>query len=362
MPNSRHLPLGPVMVDVAGTELTEHERARLLHPLVGGVILFKRNFASVEQITALCSEIHALRTPRLPIAVDHEGGRVQRFRDGFTRLPPMQALGEVWAHDHNRARKLATQTGWVLAAELRACGVDFSFTPVLDLDYGCCDVIGNRAFHRDPQVVYELAHALMRGLQQAGMAHCGKHFPGHGFVSEDSHHAIPVDERDWDALWKDDIAPYRKLMGELASIMPAHVIYPKLDPLPAGFSPFWLKQVLREKLGFNGVIFSDDLCMEGASAAGATILERSVAALNAGCDMVLVCNRPDLADELLNTLKFDADPLSMARMARMAGHGHAASWTELRENRDYVDAVHAIGGLGLDSGSLDLGVPVGEAH
>lgn len=361
MSSSRHLPLGPVMVDIAGSELTEHERERLQHPLVGGVILFKRNFASVAQLTALCTEIHALRSPRLLIAVDHEGGRVQRFREGFTRLPPMQVFGQIWAHDHNRARRLATQTGRVLAAELRACGVDFSFTPVLDLDHGCCAVIGNRAFHRDPQVVYELSHALMRGLQQAGMAHCGKHFPGHGFVSEDSHHAVPVDQRDWEALWQDDILPYRKLMGELASVMPAHVIYPKLDPLPAGFSSFWLRTVLREQLGFNGVIFSDDLCMEGASAAGESMVERALAALHAGCDMVLVCNRPDLADELLQTLDFRPEPVSLARLARMAGHGHAMSWTELREDRDYVDAVHAIGGLGLDSGNLDLGVPVGEA-
>lgn len=350
------------MVDVAGFVLTEHERQRLLNPLVGGVILFKRNFESVEQITALCAEIHALRTPQLPIAVDHEGGRVQRFREGFTRLPPMQALGEIWGHDHAKAKKLAEQTGWVLAAELRACGVDFSFTPVLDLDYGCCGVIGNRAFHRDPQVVYELAHALMRGLNQAGMAHCGKHFPGHGFVKEDSHHEIPVDNRDWNAIWNDDILPYRKLMGEVASIMPAHVIYPQMDSLPAGFSSFWLKTVLREKLGFNGVIFSDDLCMEGASAAGETMLERAQTALAAGCDMVLVCNRPDLADELLSQLHVYLDPIAMARLARMSGHGHAATWVELRENGAYIEALHAIGGLGLESKNLDFGVPVGEAH
>ena len=353
--------LGPVMVDIAGTELTEHERARLRHPLVGGVILFKRNFTSVAQLQALTAEIHAARQPRLLIAVDHEGGRVQRFRDGFTRLPPMRALGDIYVQDAQRARKLTEQTGWVLAAELRASGVDFSFTPVLDLDYGSSGVIGNRAFHRDPRIVYELAHALMHGLHRAGMAHCGKHFPGHGFVNADSHHEVPVDNRDWQALWHDDIQPYRHLLVELASIMPAHVIYPQLDPMPAGFSRFWLQQVLRDKLGFQGVIFSDDLCMEGASAAGATVTERAQAALAAGCDMVLVCNQPELADELLAHLRVKLDPRSLTRLARMHGHGPVASWTALRESAEYIAAIHAIGGLGLESGNLDLGVPVGEA-
>lgn len=294
------LPRGPVMADIEGFALTAAERERLSHPLVGGVILFARNFRNSRQLTALTAEIRLLREPQLLIAVDHEGGRVQRFRtDGFTHLPPMRAFGRKWDENPEAALEMANAAGFVLAAELRTHGIDLSFTPVLDLDYGGSRVIGDRAFHRDPDAVTALAGALVAGLKEAGMGAVGKHFPGHGFVEADSHLEIPVDERDFDAVWAEDIAPYRTdLSSELAGIMPAHVNYPKIDSRPAGFSSFWLQDVLRGRLGFQGVIFSDDLTMEGASVAGG-IVARCDAALAAGCDMVLVCNRPDLVDELL---------------------------------------------------------------
>ena len=261
--------LGPVMLDVRGTELSAEEREMLRHPLVGGVILFSRNFESPTQLSTLTQTIHALRQPPLLIAVDHEGGRVQRFREGFTRIPPMRRLGEVWDHHPQQARKLAQQVGYVLAAELRASGVDFSFTPVLDLDYGESQAIGDRAFHRAPQAIAELAHHLMLGLKEAGMAAVGKHFPGHGFVAADSHLAIPVDERDLAEIQLFDLDPFRKMTHfGLAAIMPAHVIYPKIDAQPAGFSSRWLKDILRDELGFDGVIFSDDLSMEAAKVGG----------------------------------------------------------------------------------------------
>jgi beta-N-acetylhexosaminidase len=293
------LPLGPVMLDVAGTTLTDPEQARLLHPLVGGVILFARNFTDPAQLAALTAHIKALRSPALLVTVDHEGGRVQRFREGFTRLPAMGRLGALWDRDPEAARSAARQAGYVLAAELLAYGVDLSFTPVLDLDYGCSRVIGDRGFHRDPAVVTALAEALVAGLAEAGMGSVGKHFPGHGYAEADSHLEIPVDERPFEAIWEADMRPYREALGRrLAGVMPAHVIYPRVDERPAGFSPFWLQEVLRGRLGFEGVIFSDDLTMEGATVAG-DIVARAAAAHGAGCDMVLVCNRPDLAEQLL---------------------------------------------------------------
>ncbi|MBD5805326.1 Beta-hexosaminidase [Azoarcus sp. Aa7] len=313
-----HLPLGPVMLDVAGTVLTDEERERLCDPLVGGVILFARNFTGSEQLSALTAEIHALRDPALVIAVDHEGGRVQRFRtDGFTRLPSMRRLGQLWAQDHVAALDAARAVGYVLASELLAHGVDLSFAPVLDLDYGCSRVIGDRSFHRDPQVAASLAQALAAGMAEAGMGCVGKHFPGHGFVEADSHLEIPVDERDFEAIWNEDIVPYRHRIGrQLSGVMPAHVIYPKVDPSPAGFSPFWLQDVLRGRVGFKGVVFSDDLTMEGAAVAG-DILARAKAAYAAGCDMVLVCNRPDLAADLLDRWVPEVLPESRARIAAL---------------------------------------------
>jgi len=329
--SSASLPPGPVMVDVEGTTLTEHEKQRLRHPLVGGVILFSRNFGDREQLAALCRDIHAARDEPLLIAVDHEGGRVQRFRsDGFTALPSMSKFGEIWMDDSLAAMRLATETGYVLGAELRACGVDLSFTPVLDLDYGVSTVIGNRAFHREPQIVAMLARALIQGLMLTGMAACGKHFPGHGFVQADSHHEIPVDERSFQEVMQEDAAPYGWL-GDmvLPSVMPAHVIYSNVDPNPAGFSSFWIQTVLRGNLAYDGVVFSDDLTMEGATVAG-DILARAQAALNAGCDMVLVCNRPDLADDLLARLQHTPEPASVERIRRLMPQQAAPDWPTLQ--------------------------------
>lgn len=330
------LPPGPVMVDVEGTVLSEHEIQRLRHPLVGGVILFSRNFADRQQLTELCRQIHAARDEPLLIAVDHEGGRVQRFRnDGFTPLPPMATFGEIWMDDSLAAMRLATETGYVLGAELRACGVDLSFTPVLDLDYGVSSVIGNRAFHREPQVVAMLARALIQGLMVSGMAACGKHFPGHGFVQADSHHEIPVDDRSFEQIMQEDAAPYGWL-GDmvLPSVMPAHVIYPQVDPHPAGFSPYWIKTVLRDNLVYDGVVFSDDLTMEGATVAG-DILARAQAALGAGCDMVLVCNRPDLADDLLARLQHQPSPESQRRIRSLMPRDAAPDWPTLQSLARY---------------------------
>ncbi len=337
--NKAALPPGPVMVDVAGTTLTKEEKQRLRNPLVGGVILFARNFESRRQLTALTAKIHKVRDEPLLIAVDHEGGRVQRFReDGFTPLPAMQGLGKLWDLDPLNAMHLATQAGYVLAAELRACGVDLSFTPVLDLDYGVSKVIGTRAFHRDPRVVTMLSRALVQGLALAGMSACGKHFPGHGFVGADSHHEIPVDNRTLERILKEDAAPYAWLGDAiLPSVMPAHVIYPKVDKHPAGFSKRWVQDILRTRLGYDGVVFSDDLTMEGASVAG-DILDRAHAALGAGCDMVLVCNRPDLADELLSRLKVDHPTESVDRIRRLMPRFDAPDWDTLQAESRYQNA------------------------
>jgi len=307
----------PLILDVAGTELSASDRRRLAHPLTGGVILFSRNWQSRAQLLALTSAIKAVRDDLL-ICVDHEGGRVQRFRsDGFTHLPPMRALGELWMKDGKggpgsgalAATNAATAAGYVLGSELRACGVDFSFTPVLDLDWGESGVIGDRAFHRDPRVVALLAKSLMHGLLQAGMANCGKHFPGHGFVKADSHTEIPVDKRSLKAILANDAAPYPWLSSTLTSVMPAHVIYPKVDARPAGFSSRWLQEILRRQLGFDGAIFSDDLSMAGArllDGREVSYTEAGVAALNAGCDLVLLCNQSlgdgQAVDELLDGL------------------------------------------------------------
>ncbi len=299
------LPLGPVLLDVEGLALTDADRRRLLHPLVGGVILFKRNYESPEQLLALTHAVRALREPRLIVCVDQEGGRVQRFRSGFTAIPPMRALGRLWDAEPEHARAAARSVGRLIGAELSASGLDFSFAPVLDLDYGTCAAIGDRAFHRRPDAVAELAGAVMAGLQEQGCPAVGKHFPGHGFVSEDSHVAVPVDRRSLAEIEAEDLRPYVALIPQgLAGVMPSHVIYPAVDGVPAGFSTKWIG-LLRQRLGFRGVVFSDDLSMEGASVAGG-VLGRARAALGAGCDMVLVCNRPDAADELLAGLEWRA--------------------------------------------------------
>lgn len=297
----------PLLIDIEGTQLQGVDRERLSHPLVGGLTLFARNWSDRQQLVQLCADIKAVRSDLL-IAVDQEGGRVQRFRtDGFTPLPPMRALGQMWNADDSKglhrglpgsgamaATNAATALAYVLASELRACGVDLSFAPVLDLDWGGSTVIGDRALHQDARVVSMLAKALMQGLLQAGMAHCAKHFPGHGFVVADSHVDIPLDQRSLTAILRDDAAPYQWLRSSLTAVMAAHVVYPKVDVQPAGFSARWLTEVLRERLGFDGAIFSDDLSMEGARMVAGQPLsttEAGVAALNAGCDVLLLCNQ-----------------------------------------------------------------------
>jgi beta-N-acetylhexosaminidase len=361
MANTQQLPRGPVMVDVAGVTLTEQERERLSHPLVGGVILFRRNFESIEQLKALTAEIRCIRSPHLLIAVDHEGGRVQRFLPGFTRLPPMQLLGQACEESPGQAQNLAEAVGEVLAGELRACGIDLSFTPVLDLDWSRCAVIGNRSFHRDPVVVSTLAAALIRGLNRGGMAACGKHFPGHGWVEGDSHHVIPEDERSLDAIRADDLVPFAQLAeAGLASVMPAHVVYPAVDSQPAGFSSYWLQTVLRGELNYDGVIFSDDLCMEGAAGAG-SIVDRANAAFAAGCDMALICNRPELADEALKGLQAPVQPKLAERLERMAGKGETSAWQQHVQSGEFVALQAKVAELSMPPDALK-GPAVGEAH
>lgn len=347
--------IGPCMLDIAGTALTVEDEARLRHELVGGVILFARNYESPRQLLQLTASIHALRTPPLLIAVDHEGGRVQRFVDGFTRIPAMRELGNIWDENPRRAKHLAQQVGYVLAAELRACGVDFSFTPVLDIDFGISKVIGDRAFHSEPQAIAELAHSLLLGLKQGGMPTVGKHFPGHGYVHADSHLAIPIDERSYTDIEFCDLIPFRQMVNYgLTAVMPAHVIYSKVDKHPAGFSKIWLKDILRGELGFNGCIFSDDLSMEGATVAGG-IVQRAEAALQAGCDMVLVCNQPSLADKLLAGLKWDMPAASKARLMQMRGRCHPDTLVQLHEQAGFMKALHEITTIGSGTAELPFG-------
>lgn len=342
----------PVVLDVAGTTLDDDDRRRLQHPLTGGLIFFARNWQDRQQLTELAAEIKSIR-PDVLISVDHEGGRVQRFRaDGFTHLPPMRALGELWMRDALTATDAATAAGYVLGAELRSCGVDLSFTPVLDLDHGGSSVIGDRAFHRDARVVTMLAKSLMHGLLQSGMANCGKHFPGHGFVKGDSHTEVPVDKRSLKAILADDAKPYEWLSTSLASVMPAHVIYPKVDERPAGFSPRWLKEILRQQLGFTGAIFSDDLSMEGAKVAGSAV-DGAVAALQAGCDMVLLCNQSvgdgqavdELLDDLTATAALDlwqVSPVSEARRAALLPRSPSLDWHSLMHSPAYLAALERL--------------------
>jgi beta-N-acetylhexosaminidase len=350
----------PLVIDVAGLTLNDEDKRRIEHPLTGGVILFARNWKNRVQLVALCAAIKAVR-PDMLIAVDHEGGRVQRFRtDGFTHLPAMRTLGELWMRDAMAATDAATACGYVLAAELRACGVDLSFTPVLDLDYGESSVIGDRAFHSDARVVSLLAKGVMHGLLQAGMSNCGKHFPGHGYVKADSHTDIPVDDRRYAAIMKDDAAPYAWLSSSLTSIMPAHVIYPKVDARPAGFSEKWLQDILRGQLQFTGCVFSDDLSMEGArliDGKQVSYTEAAVTALNAGCDMVLLCNqtvdgKTDV-DELLAGMEhalaadeWDCDVDSENRRIDLLPQTPPYTWDELMHQPRYQHALQLIASLG----------------
>ncbi|MCO6411153.1 MAG: beta-N-acetylhexosaminidase [Thiogranum sp.] len=311
--------MGPVMLDVRGLELLPEERELLQHPAVGGVILFSRNYASAEQVQQLASDIHRVRRPPLLIAVDQEGGRVQRFRDGFFRLPPVGSFGAIYRKDRDRALHLAREAGWLMASEILSVNVDLSFAPVLDLDLGISAVIGDRAFHRKPAVVAELALAWQRGMHEAGMASVGKHFPGHGGVAADSHQSLPEDPRALVDLEMKDLVPFERMIHNgLNGVMAAHVLYPEVDSQPAGFSARWLTGVLRSSLGFQGAIFSDDLSMGGAEWAG-DYPARARMALEAGCDMVLVCNQPERAIEVVESLTGYSDPAAQLRLARMHG-------------------------------------------
>ncbi|MGZ8135731.1 MAG: beta-N-acetylhexosaminidase [Methylococcaceae bacterium] len=304
-------PIGPIMLDVAGLALTQHEKDIINHPNTGAVILFSRNYQNPEQVAELINSIRAARNGAILIAVDQEGGRVQRFQNGFTRLPPASCYAQ--------APELAESAGWLMAAELLAVGVDFSFAPVLDIDCGVSEIIGNRSFSTKQELATRLASDFRKGMNQAGMAATGKHFPGHGAVALDSHLTLPVDERDLDSIRAKDLLPFKKLIDEgLEGIMPAHVLYPTIDANPAGFSPFWIQQILRQELNFNGTVFSDDLSMEGAASVG-DFPERARLAQQAGCDMILVCNNPAAAERVLEALPVTQDAIRERRLQQMQG-------------------------------------------
>lgn len=309
------------MLDIEGLALSPADRDLLREPAVGGVILFARNFESVEQVTDLVADIRALRSPALIIAVDHEGGRVQRFRDGFTEIPPMRHIGREFDQDRDSGLQIARQAGWIIAAELRAAGIDLCFAPCVDLDWGVSDIIGDRSFHRDPDAVSDLAGAFARGLRSKGMATVAKHFPGHGAVVADSHLKLPVDRRDYGSIL-DDMRPYERMMrtGVVAGVMLAHIVYQSIDNLPAGFSEYWIQRELRSRLGFGGAVFCDDLSMKATREYG-SMAKRARLSLEAGCDMILVCNDRDAAHQAVNALHDYSNPLSLVRLARLHGTG-----------------------------------------
>jgi beta-N-acetylhexosaminidase len=357
-------PIAPLVIDVAGLALTADDRRRLRHPLVGGVILFGRNWQDRRQLVHLCSDIKAVRDDLL-IMVDHEGGRVQRFRtDGFTHLPPMRTLGRLWMDSTGgdpqsgamRAIEAATACGFVLGSELRSCGVDLAFTPVLDLDHGRSSAIGDRAFAAEPAVVSLLARSLMQGLLQSGMANCGKHFPGHGHAQGDSHAVVPVDRRSLKAILSADAAPYLWNRSVLSSVMPAHVIYPRVDSRPAGFSVRWIEHILRRQIGFDGAVFSDDLGMEAArwiDGKAVDFTTASLAALQAGCDLVLLCNQSvgggGPIDQVLHGLdqarrlgQWLPRPGSEERRLALLPRSPAPVWDDLMVDRRYMQALELL--------------------
>ena len=313
--------LGPVMLDIEGLSLSPADRDLLREPAVGGVILFSRNYESVEQVTDLVADIRALRSPPLLVAVDHEGGRVQRFRDGFTAMPPMRRIGNEYDGNPELGRQAAREAGWLIASELRAVGIDLCFAPCVDLDWGISEIIGNRAFHRKPDAVADLADAFSRGLRSAGMAAVAKHFPGHGAVVADSHLKLPIDRREYGHIL-DDMRPYERLISTsaIAGVMLAHIVYEQIDSMPAGFSEYWIQRELRSRLGFGGAVFCDDLSMKATHPYG-SMAERGRLALEAGCDMILVCNDREAAHEAVAALADYSAPLSLVRLARLHGTG-----------------------------------------
>ncbi len=317
------------MLDIDGPSLTPADRELLREAAVGGVVLFSRNYESPEQIADLVADIRALRSPPLLVAVDYEGGRVQRFRDGFTAIPAMRRIGHEYDRDAERALQLARNAGWLIASELRAAGIDLCFGPCVDLDWGVSEIIGDRAFHADPDVVGELAAEFSRGLRSAGMVAVAKHFPGHGAVVADSHEQLPVDRRDYGAVL-DDMRPYERLItnGLAAGVMVAHIIFREMDDMPASLSPFWIDRELRGRLGFGGAVFTDDLSMKATSAYG-SMRQRAKRALDAGCDMVIVCNDRSAAEQTVAAFADYSNPLSLVRLARLHGTGHVLRETLL---------------------------------
>ncbi|MEM7563504.1 MAG: beta-N-acetylhexosaminidase [Pseudomonadota bacterium] len=341
--------LGPIMLDVEGPSLTDADRERLMHPQTGGVILFSRNYESPQQLQMLCSEILELRDPSLLIAVDQEGGRVQRFREGFQSLPALGKLGELFDRDADRAIHLSQTFGWIMAAELLNCGVDLSFAPVLDIGDPVSSVIGDRAFHQNPDVISRLANAWIRGMSEAGMASVGKHFPGHGSVEGDSHHVMPFDRRSFDEIESLDLVPFRRVMStQLSAVMMAHVAYEQVDDCAAGFSRYWIESVLRQRLAFEGVVFSDDLSMSGAEAVGG-YAERARRSLEAGCDMLLVCNNPQGADEVLSALEGYSNPTAQLRMVRMHARKDAVP-ADLFSSDKWLTAIDELADFNRQSG------------
>ncbi|MEE8118038.1 MAG: beta-N-acetylhexosaminidase [Gammaproteobacteria bacterium] len=343
--------LGPLMIDLEGTALSSQETELLANPLVGGVILFSRNFESVDQLKDLVEAVHALRTPRLLIVVDHEGGRVQRFHREFTPIPPAAEIGKLFNTDRSAALKLAKQTGWLLAAELRAVGVDMSFAPVVDIETGKSSVIGDRAWHRKPASVVELTRSFIQGMKQAGMAATIKHFPGHGSVSADSHHELPVDDRRFIDIQQRDMLPFERLIQDgVPAVMTAHIRIPDVDDLPVSFSKRWIREELRHVLDFRGAVFSDDLCMEGAASVG-NFIERAKLALRAGCDMLPVCNSRAAVVEILEGLQGYTDPAAQVRLVRLHGRD-GVDWETLRASDQWRECRSAIqsmqGGTSLE--------------
>jgi beta-N-acetylhexosaminidase len=335
----KQMPIGPVMIDIDGQTLSGYDRDKISHPNTGAIILFSRNFADPEQIRELIGEIRSCRQGNILIAVDQEGGRVQRFQNGFTRLP-----AAIFYAEHPQ---LTEQAGWLMAMELLAVGVDFSFAPVLDVDCGISEIIGDRSFSQDCQLAAKYAGSFRQGMRRAGMAATGKHFPGHGAVALDSHLALPIDQRDLDTIRKQDLVPFRQLIAQgLEAVMPAHVVYPAVDDLPAGFSHTWIQNILRKELGFTGTVFSDDLSMEGAASVG-DFRDRAQLAQQAGCDMILVCNNPEAAEQVLESIPIKTDSIRQARLKHMQGRP-LMNRQQLLQNSDWQQVTAQISELSHD--------------